>query len=116
MSQPTIETTTSSGARICYIHLMNTAYELAITPTLGASIKYVRSKIANFGPPLPLNVKIQSMKILTNGFVFAYSSSLFCYAPTKTGNEKSKYLILLLVLRYFFRKEFCKNHELKKKV
>ena len=33
MSQPTIETTTLSGARICYIRLMNTAYELAITPT-----------------------------------------------------------------------------------
>ena len=33
MSQPTIETTTLSGARICYIRLMNTAYKLAITPT-----------------------------------------------------------------------------------
>ena len=33
MSQLTIETATLSGARICYIHLMNTAYELAITPT-----------------------------------------------------------------------------------
>ena len=26
MSQPTIETITSCGARICYIHLMNTAF------------------------------------------------------------------------------------------
>ena len=33
MSQLTIETTTSSGTRICYIRLMNTAYELAVTPT-----------------------------------------------------------------------------------
>ena len=33
MSQPAIELTTSSGARICYICLMNTAYKLAITPT-----------------------------------------------------------------------------------
>ena len=33
MSQPTIETTTSSGARIGYIRLMNTADKLAITPT-----------------------------------------------------------------------------------
>ena len=33
MSQPTIETTTSSGARICYIRLMNTANELVTTPT-----------------------------------------------------------------------------------
>ena len=33
MSQPTIETTKSSGAVICYIRLMNTAYKLAITPT-----------------------------------------------------------------------------------
>ena len=32
MSQPTVETTTSSGARICYIRLVNTANELVITP------------------------------------------------------------------------------------
>ena len=33
MSQPTIETTTSSGTRICYIRLINAAYKLAITLT-----------------------------------------------------------------------------------
>ena len=34
MSQPAIEITTLSGARIVFICLMNTAYKLAITPTV----------------------------------------------------------------------------------
>ena len=41
MSQPTIETTTSSGARICYIRLMNTADKLAITYFLNEPISKV---------------------------------------------------------------------------
>ena len=53
VSQPTIETTTSRGARICYIRLMNTANELVITPTFSMNqfqmlIKIQRKNGAKF--------------------------------------------------------------------
>ena len=111
----------------------------------GASIKYVRSKIANFGSPLPPCMHLYAFHWPPSPCVGTQNSKhekfdkrlcfcmflkfvLLCFYKWWLKYIKNvvedRYNICLpstvtnlsCISRYFFRKEFCKNHELKKKV
>ena len=76
MSQLTIETTTSSGTRICYIRLMNTAYELAVTPTFSMNQYQTLIKIQRKnGVKFITDKKFKYLHVPLNDYLNCYRKS-----------------------------------------